>query len=90
MKPEATVRWLGVYFDRKLRFQKHTTILAARGESTVSSLTMLANTIRGLSQTHLRHLYLACVSPKSYMHGQSGGQDTSTRSNPSKKSRDMR
>lgn len=64
VKPEATVRWLGVYFDRKLRFQKHATILAARGESAVSGLTMLANTIWGLSQTHLKHLYLACVSPK--------------------------
>jgi len=64
VKPKTTVRWLGVYFDCKLRFQKHATILAARGENTVSSLTMLANTIRGLSQTHLRHLYLACVSPK--------------------------
>lgn len=64
VKPEATVRWLGVYFDRKLRFQKHTTILAARGDNAVSGLTMLANTVRGLSQTHLRHLYLACVSPK--------------------------
>jgi len=64
VKPESTVRWLGVYFDRKLRFQKHATILAARGENAVSGLTMLANTARGLSQTHLRHLYLACVSPK--------------------------
>lgn len=64
VKPEPTVRWLGVYFDRKLRFQKHASILAARGENAVSGLTMLANTLRGLSQTHLRHLYLACVSPK--------------------------
>jgi len=64
VKPKSTVRWLGVYFDRKLRFQKHASILAARGENAVSGLTMLANTVRGLSQTHLRHLYLACVSPK--------------------------
>ena len=58
------MRWLGVYFDRKLRFQKHATILAAQGESAVSGLTMLANMIHSLSQAHLRHLYLACVSPK--------------------------
>jgi hypothetical protein len=64
VKPESTVRWLGVHFDRKLCFQKHAAILAACGENAVSGLTMLANTVRGLSQTHLRHLYLTCVLPK--------------------------
>ncbi|PPR03941.1 hypothetical protein CVT26_001146 [Gymnopilus dilepis] len=62
--PEATVRWLGVHFDRKLRFERHVKILAASGENTVSALTMLANTVRGLSQVHLRRLYTACVIPK--------------------------
>jgi hypothetical protein len=62
--PTATVRWLGVYFDRKLRFEHHAKLLAARGENTVSSFTMLANTIRGLSHAHLRQLYIACVTPK--------------------------
>jgi len=64
VKPESTVRWLRVYFDRKLCFQKHANILAARGENTVSGLTMLTNTVHGLSQTHLCHIYLVCVSPK--------------------------
>ena len=62
--PTATVRWLGVYFDRKLRFEHHAKLLAARGENAVSSFTMLANTIRGLSHAHLRQLYIACVTPK--------------------------
>ena len=35
VKPEATVRWLGVYFDCKLCFQKHASILAAWGENVV-------------------------------------------------------
>ena len=48
------VRWLGVHFDRKLLFNYHTKILAARGENTVNSITMLANTVRGLSHNHLR------------------------------------
>ena len=61
VKPDSTVRWLGVHFDRKLRFQKHATILAARGKNMVSGLKMLTNTVCGLSQTHLHHLYLACV-----------------------------
>ena len=61
VKPELTVRWLGLYFDRKLCFQKHASILATWGENTVSGLTMLTNTICGLSQAHLHHLYLVCV-----------------------------
>ena len=46
--PKKFVRWLGVHFDRKLLFNHHVKILAARGENTVNLLTMLANTIRGL------------------------------------------
>ncbi len=33
--------------------------MATRGENAVSALTMLANTERDLSQTHIRHLYTA-------------------------------
>ena len=62
--PEATVRWLGVHFDRKLRFAHHVKLAASRGEHAVNGLTMLANTVKGLSQIHLRRLYLACVIPK--------------------------
>ena len=62
--PDKFVRWLGVHFDRKLLFNHHVKILADRGENAVNSLTMLANTVRGLSHNYLRRLYLACVSPK--------------------------
>lgn len=57
------VKWLGVYLDRKLSFDHHVKILAGRAESAVNGLMMLANTVRGLSQVHLRHLYRACVLP---------------------------
>ncbi|KAJ6617452.1 hypothetical protein B0H10DRAFT_1721732, partial [Mycena sp. CBHHK59/15] len=57
------VKWLGVYLDSKLDFNHHVKTLAARAENTVNGLTMLSNTVRGLSQTHLRHLYKACVVP---------------------------
>ncbi|KAJ3516558.1 hypothetical protein NMY22_g14182 [Coprinellus aureogranulatus] len=59
-----TVRWLGVYFDRHLRFEQHAKLLATAGEAAVNGLLMLANTVRGLSQIHLRRLYLACIIPK--------------------------
>ncbi|KAJ7765469.1 hypothetical protein DFH07DRAFT_737701, partial [Mycena maculata] len=41
----------------------HVKTLAARAENTVNGLTMLSNTVRGLSQLHLRHLYKACIIP---------------------------
>jgi ribonuclease HI len=62
--PDKVVKWLGVHFDRKLRFQQHVKIAAARGINAVNALKMLANTIRGLSHTLLRRLYLSCVIPK--------------------------
>lgn len=62
--PESTVRWLGVHFDRKLQFVQHVKLAAARGENAVSGMTMLANTVKGLSQSLLRRLYIACVIPK--------------------------
>jgi len=37
--------------------------LAARAENTVIGLTMLVNTVHGLSQARMRQLYKACVIP---------------------------
>ena len=62
--PDRFVKWLGIHFDRKLLFNHHVKIAAARGEIAVNSLHMLANTVRGLSQSLLRRLYNACVIPK--------------------------
>ena len=62
--PDRFVRWLGVHFDRKLLFNHHVKIAAAKGENAVNALLMLANTIRGLSHAFLRRLYLACIIPK--------------------------
>ena len=59
--PNKVVKWLGVHFDRKLYFHHHVKLAAARGDNAVNSLKMLANTVRGLSHTLLRRLYLACV-----------------------------
>ena len=61
--PTKSVRWLGVYFDRRLLFNEHVNTLASRAEAVVGRMAMLANTVRGLSQIHLRHLYRACIIP---------------------------
>ena len=62
--PDKYVKWLGLHFDRKLLFHHHIKIAAAKGDNAVNALTMLANTVRGLSQTFLRRLYIACIIPK--------------------------
>lgn len=59
-KPAETIRWLGIFFDRKLSFNYHVDQLAAKGERAVQCLQILGNTIRGLSPTHLRTLFSAC------------------------------
>jgi ribonuclease HI len=58
-----SLRWLGVFFDRKLSFKQHVHIMANRSACKVAGLRMLGNTVRGLSQGHLRHLYKAIVVP---------------------------
>ncbi|KAJ7936782.1 hypothetical protein B0H13DRAFT_1463869, partial [Mycena leptocephala] len=58
-----TIKWLGVYLDKGLLFNHHVKTLAARAENTVNGLSRLSNTVKGLSQSHLRHLYKACVIP---------------------------
>ncbi|KAF9256531.1 hypothetical protein L218DRAFT_796791, partial [Marasmius fiardii PR-910] len=62
--PTSYIRWLGMFFDRKLRFDKHAKLMAVSCDGAVSGLTMLANTIWGLHQTKMRQLYIVCVQPK--------------------------
>lgn len=64
VSPEPYVRWLGVYFDRKLSFKHHIKLMETKGTNAVCGLAMLANTVRGLHQTHIRCLYISCVLPK--------------------------
>ena len=61
--PTATMRWLGIYLDRKLSFCAHMRIMANRTSSVVNGLCCLANTVRGLSQSNLRLLYRTCAFP---------------------------
>lgn len=62
-KASKTVRWLGATFDHKLTFDQHVANLANRATITVRGACMLANTVKGLHQTHLRTLYQACALP---------------------------
>ena len=49
IKPQETVRWLGMWFDRKLSFKTHVEKRLASATRMFYSISRLANTERGLS-----------------------------------------
>ena len=61
--PKPVVRWLGIFFDQKLTFNEHVRILANRATSVANGIRILANTIWGLAQRHIRILFKTCVLP---------------------------
>jgi ribonuclease HI len=63
VQPAGVMRWLGMFFDRKLTFKSHVQTMAARARSTTAGLRMLANTIRGLDIANARILYKTVVLP---------------------------
>ena len=63
INPKDVVRWLGIFFDSKLRFSKHVEIMCNRATSVANSICVLANTVRGLHQKHLCILIKTCVHP---------------------------
>lgn len=63
IRAQASTKWLGIYLDRTLSFDTHIKQLAAQAERAVNGMGLLANTVRGLSQDHVRRLYTACVRP---------------------------
>jgi len=63
IRPTPVMRWLGVFFDRKLSFKKHVETMATRALSTISGLRILANSIRGLSVLNARLLFKTVVLP---------------------------
>ncbi|KEP46994.1 reverse transcriptase, partial [Rhizoctonia solani 123E] len=63
IEPRDSVRWLGFYLDRKLDFKDHVRHMRNKANAVLSGLSMLANSVRGLSVKHARLLYKACVLP---------------------------
>ncbi|EYE90056.1 uncharacterized protein EURHEDRAFT_552236, partial [Aspergillus ruber CBS 135680] len=57
---EAT-RWLGIWFDWKLKFRVHTQTLAAKAKLAANGIQALANTVRGVKAPLLRQATIACV-----------------------------
>ncbi|KZV79436.1 hypothetical protein EXIGLDRAFT_782339 [Exidia glandulosa HHB12029] len=63
LRPLPVVRWLGIFFDPKLTYRAHVDKACAKARKAAMGLRMLANTVRGLSQDHMRRLYIACILP---------------------------
>ncbi|KAG2159083.1 uncharacterized protein EDB93DRAFT_1055322, partial [Suillus bovinus] len=61
INPRDCIKWLGIYFDSKLSFHRNVRELAGKAENIAQGIQMLANTVRGLSQSLLRTVYSACV-----------------------------
>lgn len=61
-----SLRWLGVYFDRKLSFKNHARILSAKAMQVANGLRSLGNTARGAPAHLLRQAVIACILPVQY------------------------
>jgi ribonuclease HI len=61
ISPKEEVKWLGIWFDRKLSFKTHVEKRIAAASRMFHSISRLANTERGLSFQAMRKLYIACI-----------------------------
>ena len=58
------LRWLGVFFDRKLTFKKHVTVRAAKARKVALHIRSLARTTCGPPASSLRKAVITCVLPR--------------------------
>ena len=63
ISPKPVLRWLGIFFDSKLSFKEHVRIMVNRAKGSLNGLCALANTVRGLHQSHLLTLVKTCILP---------------------------
>ena len=62
-KKNQALRWLGIWFDRRLTFLPHCRIMAARAKQTAAGIQSLANTARGVNARLLRQAVISCILP---------------------------
>ena len=61
--PSKPLRWLGLWFDSKLLWTEHCSRMSNKAQSALAAMSILGNTIRGVTARYLRILYLGCVIP---------------------------
>jgi hypothetical protein len=57
------LRYLGVYIDRSLKWERHVSIMTNRACSTIWGINLLGNSIRGLNFLNWHKVYNALVIP---------------------------
>lgn len=62
-QPVPAVRWLGVWFDRKLQFNHHVMKRTAQASMVAHNIRSLANTRQGPPPAALRKAVLTCILP---------------------------
>jgi hypothetical protein len=62
LKPQKSVKWLGIHIDRKLTFKEHVNKRVANATRTLFSISRLQNTEWRLSSMTSRQLYMTCTS----------------------------
>jgi hypothetical protein len=63
--PKDVVRWIGIFFDRKLTFSYHVKTKLTAASRSLNALCSLVRYETGLSPSATRSLYLACVTSRS-------------------------
>lgn len=58
---EASMRWLGVYYDALHSFKRHVEKMASKRRKAVAGLKMLGNTIQGVKTKVIRRAVHACI-----------------------------
>lgn len=62
LHPKEVVRWLGIWYDRKLTFKTHVDKRLQLANGALQRIIMLASPTKGLKFNALRQLYLSCVT----------------------------
>jgi hypothetical protein len=63
LQPLPVSKWLGIYWDTKLRFHEHIRQAAAKATKAVTAMRLLGNTVRGLRPLLFRHLHITVIIP---------------------------
>ena len=63
VRASEVVRYLGVFIDRRLNWEKHVKVLACRARSTVRVLQILGNSVRRISFSKWQKLFHAIILP---------------------------
>jgi hypothetical protein len=63
LQPLPVSKWLGIYWDTKLRFHEHIRQAAAKGTKAATAMRLLGNTVRGLRPLLFRHLHVTVIIP---------------------------